>query len=164
MKIWDLRANSDKPSNSFILSKDEQAATYIINHPTQPHIVLVGIETGYIAIWDLRMKSYPVSLFNAHADTVTEMQYHPENPQKLFTCASSGDIWQWNMDTMTKSTIGTDGQTVTTWSGPTDKNDVMIDFLMPKLQNAVNTLHCYKGKVLCGTDTEAVYLIKNVPY
>ncbi|XP_063828258.1 nucleoporin Nup43 [Ostrinia nubilalis] len=163
MKIWDLRTNNNKPAASFLLAGDEMAATCILNHPTQPHIVLAGSESGSLAIWDLRVNSFPTSLLNAHAAGVTEMHFHPENPQKLLTCSVSGEIWDWNMEAMTKSSKGPDNQ-VTNWMPLEDKNAMMVNSLMPTLHKAINTLHCDKGKVICGADNEAIYLIKNFKY
>lgn len=163
MKIWDLRSNTNKPAASFLLAGDEMAATCILNHPTQPHIVIAGSESGSLAIWDLRVNSFPTSLLNAHSAGVTEMQFHPENPQKLLTCSVSGEIWDWNMEAMTKSTTGADNQ-ISTWMPLEDKNAMMINSLMPALHKPINTLHCDKGKVICGADNEAVYLINNFKY
>lgn len=163
MKIWDLRSNTNKPAASFLLAGDEMAATCIVNHPTQPHIVLAGSESGSLAIWDLRVNSFPTSLLNAHAAGVTEMQFHPENPHKLLTSSVSGEIWDWNMEAMTKSTKGPDNQ-MTTWMPLEDKNAMMVNSLMPTLHKAINTLHCDKGKIICGADNEAIYLIKNFKY
>ncbi|CAH0405580.1 unnamed protein product [Chilo suppressalis] len=163
MKIWDLRTNINKPAASFLLAGDEMAATCILNHPTQPHIILAGSESGSLAVWDLRVNSFPTTLLNAHSAGVTEMQFHPENPHKLFTSSVSGEIWDWNMEGMTKSTQGPDNQ-ITTWLPLEEKNAMMVNSLMPPLHKPINTLHCDKGKIICGTDNEAVYLIKNFKY
>ncbi|XP_011555757.3 nucleoporin Nup43 [Plutella xylostella] len=163
MKIWDLRSTNNKPTASFLLSGDEQAATCLIHHPTQPHIILAGSESGSLAVWDLRMNSYPTSLLNAHSAGVTEMQFHPENPQKLLTCSVSGEVWDWNMESMTKSSKGPDNQ-IATYMPLDDKTNMMVNSLMPTLHKAINTLHCDRGRILCGCDNEAVYLIKNFKY
>ncbi|XP_013191968.2 nucleoporin Nup43 [Amyelois transitella] len=163
MKIWDLRSATNKPSASFLLAGDELAATCIIYHPTQPHIILAGSESGSVAVWDLRMNSFPTSLLNAHSAGVTEMQFHPENPNKLLSCSVSGEIWDWNMEGITKSSKGPDNQ-VTTFMPLEEKNAMMVNSLMPALHKAVNTLHCDKDRILCGADNEAIYLIKNFKY
>lgn len=161
MKIWDLRSQNDKPAASFLLAGDELAATCIVNHPTQPHIVLAGSESGSLAVWDLRDNSFPTSLVTAHAAGVTEMQFHPENPHKLITSSVSGEVWEWNMEAMTKSKA-VDGHL--TWMPLEDKNTMPVNSLMPTLHKAINTIHCDKGRILCGADNEAVYLIKNFKY
>lgn len=163
MKIWDLRSSDDKPAASFLLAGDEAAATCIVNHPTQPHIVLAGSESGALAVWDLRVNSFPTSLLSAHAAGVSEMQFHPENPHKLISCSISGEIWDWNMESLTKSTKGPDNQ-LATWIPLEDKSTMMVNSLMPMLHKGINTLDCDRGRILCGADNEAVYLIKNYKY
>ncbi|KAJ8735233.1 hypothetical protein PYW07_006853 [Mythimna separata] len=162
MKIWDLRSTNNKPAASFLLAGDELAATCIIHHPTQPHIILAGSESGSLAVWDLRMNQFPTSLVNAHAMGVSEMQFHPENPHKLLTCSISGELWDWNMEAMTKSSKGQDNQV--TWMPLEDKKAMMVNSLIPTLHKPINSLHCDKGRILCGADNEAVYLIKNFKY
>lgn len=162
MKIWDLRSTENKPAASFLLAGDELAATCIINHPTQPHIVLAGSESGSLAVWDLRMNTFPTSLVNAHSAGVSEMQFHPENPHMLLTCSVSGELWDWNMETLTKSSKGQDNQV--TWMPLEDKKSMMVNSVIPPLSKAINTLHCDKGRILCGADNEAIYLVKNFKY
>ncbi|XP_072947860.1 nucleoporin Nup43 [Epargyreus clarus] len=157
MKIWDIRSQNNKPSASFLLAGDELAATCIVHHPTQPFIVLAGSESGSLALWDLRMNQFPISLLNAHAAGVTEMQFHPENPNKLLTSSVSGEVWDWNMESLTKKSQDN-------WMPLEDKNPMAVNSLMPALHKAINTIHCDKGRILCGADNEAVYLIKNLKY
>lgn len=159
MKIWDLRSPNNKPAASFLLAGDELAATCIVNHPTQPHFILAGSESGSLAVWDLRMNSFPSSLLKAHASGVTEMQFHPENPNKLLTSSLSGELWDWNMEAMTKST-----KTSENWMPLEDKNCMSVNSLMPPLHKSINTISCDKGRILCGADNEAIYLIKNFKY
>lgn len=163
MKIWDLQSSENKPAASFLLAGDELAATCIIHHPTQPHIILAGSESGSLAVWDLRMNAFPTSLVNAHSACVTEMQFHPENPHKLLTCSVSGELWEWNVESMTKSSQSSDNEIVT-WMPLEDKSSMMVNSLIPPLHKSINTLHCDKGRILCGADNEAVYLIKNFKY
>ncbi|CAG4950574.1 unnamed protein product [Parnassius apollo] len=159
MKIWDLRSPNNKPAASFLLAGDELAATCIIHHPTQPHYILAGSESGSLAVWDLRINSFPASLLKAHAAGVTEMQFHPENPNKLLTSSISGELWDWNMEAMTKST-----KTSENWMPLEDKNTMSVNSLMPPLHKPINTINCNKGRILCGADNEAIYLIKNFKY
>lgn len=162
MKIWDLRSSENRPLASFLLAGDELAATCIVKHPTQPHIVLAGSESGAIAVWDLRQNSFPTSLLTAHSAGVTEMQFHPENPNKLVTASVSGEIWDWNMDAMTKSSRAPDSQLAL--MPLDDKNAMNVNALMPSLHKSINTLHCDRDRILYGADNEAVYLIKNYKY
>ncbi|XP_050347162.1 nucleoporin Nup43 [Nymphalis io] len=157
MKIWDLRSTNDKPVAAFLLAGDELAATCITRHPTQPHIILAGSESGAVAMWDLRVNQFPTSLLNAHAAGITEMQFHPENPNKLLTSSVSGEIWDWNMETLTKKGLDE-------YAPLDDKTALNVTSLMPTLHKAINSLHCDRGRILCGADNEAIYLIKNFKY
>lgn len=157
MKIWDIRTNSNKPAAAFLLSGEELAVTCIVRHPTQPHIILAGSESGSLAVWDLRMNEFPTSLLSAHSSGVTEMQFHPENPNKFITCSLSGDVWDWNMESLTKKSADS-------YLPLDDKATLNVNSLMPSLHKAVNSIHCDKGRVLCGADNEAIYLIKNLKY
>lgn len=162
MKIWDLRSQENKPLASFLLSGDELAATCIMNHPTQPHIVLAGSESGAIAVWDLRMNSFPTTLLTAHSAGVTEMQFHPENPNKLVTASVSGEIWDWNMEVIMRSSRAPDNQLA--WMPLEDKNALNVNSLMPSLHKPINTLHCDKDRILYGADNEAVYMLQKYKY
>ncbi|XP_034838355.1 nucleoporin Nup43 [Maniola hyperantus] len=156
MKIWDIRSSNNKPAAAFLLAGDELAATCIVRHPTQPHVILAGSESGSLAVWDLRMNQFPTSLLNAHAAGVTEMQFHPENPNKLLTSSVSGEVWDWNMETLTK--MAQEDYLLE------DKTTMNVNSLMSGLHKAINTLHCDRGRILCGADNEAIYLIKNFKY
>ncbi|XP_045499127.1 nucleoporin Nup43 [Colias croceus] len=156
MKIWDIRSDNQKPAASFVLSTDELAATCIVQHPTQPHIVLAGSESGFIAVWDLRINQFPTTLVNAHSAGVTEMQFHPENPYRLLTSSVSGDIWDWDMELLTKKTPDS--------YLPIDEKTTMNVNSIITLRKSVNTIHCDKGRILCGCDNEALYLIKNFKF
>ncbi|CAF4950108.1 unnamed protein product [Pieris macdunnoughi] len=157
MKIWDIKRDSNKPVASFHFPGEEVAATCIVQHPTQPHIILAGSECGSLAVWDLRMNKFPTSQLSAHSSGVTEMQFHPENPNKLITCSLSGDVWDWNMESLTKKS----GDSYVPLD---DKATMNVSSLIPTLHKAVNTIHCNKGRVLCAADNEAIYLIKNLKY
>lgn len=108
------------------------------------------------------MNQFPTSLVNAHSAGVSEMQFHPENPHKLLTCSVSGELWDWNMEAMTKSSKGQDNQV--TLMPLEDKKAMVVNSLIPAVHKPINSLHCDKGRILCGADNEAVYLIQNFKY
>ncbi|VVD02469.1 unnamed protein product [Leptidea sinapis] len=157
MKIWDTRSESNKSMASFVLADEEIAVTCIVRHTTQPHIILAGSELGSLAIWDLRMNQFPSSIVNAHSAGVTEMQFHPENPNKLLTTSLSGDLWDWDMQSLTK-------RSPENYVPLEEKGSMNVTSIISGLHKAINTLHCDKGRIVCGADNEAVYLIKNLKY
>lgn len=170
MKIWDLRSQSNNPVTTFLLSGDQVAATSVVHHPTQRHLVLAGSENGALAVWDLRVNTYPASLLNAHAAAVSEIQFHPDHPQRLFTCSAGGEIWHWNTSTMmkqitstTNATASFNESTVNPWlMSDEDRDNLEVTSLMTDLHKPINSIDCNKNMILCGCDNEAVYIIKNV--
>lgn len=51
-----------------------------------------------MAIWDLRLASYPVSILSAHQDSITELKFHPDRPNKLFSSSANGELWHWDAE------------------------------------------------------------------
>ncbi|GBP42809.1 Nucleoporin Nup43 [Eumeta japonica] len=165
MKLWDLRSpQKDKYVASFLLNENQQAATCIVHHPTQPHIVLAGSEEGELAVWDLRINTFPASAINTHSGSINEMHFHPDNPQKLLICSGSGNIWENNMEMMIRTSKNKDNQSVTTWMQLEDKNKIVVNSLMPNLHKSINTLDIDRSRILCGADNEAVYILRNYAF
>lgn len=81
-------------------------ATSIAHHPTQRHIVVAGGGDGSLTVWDLRHNTYPMSQLNAHAKAVSEILFHPDRPENLFTCSTSGELWHWNNAQHSKLSLG----------------------------------------------------------
>lgn len=173
MKLWDLRIADEKPLLTFMLSGDQLGATCITQHPTQQHTVLVGGEDGSITVWDLRETSFAVPLA-AHSGLVSEMVFHPDRPNHLFSCSSSGEAWHW--DTSSVSRPARPGQSMPwTNAGPdplqnenpwlnTDavKHRLHIVSLMQTLHKGINSVDVNKDKAVIGCDNEAVYVISDV--
>ncbi|XP_013149382.1 PREDICTED: nucleoporin Nup43 [Papilio polytes] len=157
MKIWDLRSPDNKPTNSFLFGGDQLATTCIINHPTQPYYILAGSESGAIAIWDLRMNTFPSAL-KGHSYGVTEMRFHPENPNKLLTSSLSGELWEWNMEAVMKNTKATEN-----WIPLQDKNATPTNTLLESFK-PLNSFDCNKGNILVAGENEAIHYIKNFKY
>lgn len=81
-------------------------ATSITHHPTQRHIVVAGGSDGSLTVWDLRQNTYPISQLNAHAKSVSEILFHQDRPDNLFTCSVSGELWHWNNAQSSKLKLG----------------------------------------------------------
>ena len=126
------------------------------HHPTQRHMVLAGGEDGSLTVWDLRHNTFPVTLLSAHSDTVMELQFHPDRPEHVFSCSSSGEVWHWDTSSMSRSDenpwLSTDAA----------KHRLEVFTLMPQLHKPINSLDVNKNKVVCGCDNEAVYVFKDV--
>lgn len=165
MKIWDIRASDNNPRQSFMLGTDQIAATCLTYHPTQRHIVVAGDEEGSLTIWDLRyLNGIPISLLGAHKDTVSEIQFHPDVCNQLFTCSLDGEIWHWKPDIHNQTTLlrVDDINEINPWLTSEIKNKVEVDILMPPVHKPLNSIDLNKDKLLSGSDNEAIYLIHGI--
>lgn len=171
MKIWDLRSHEDKPESTFMLSGDQIGATCVIHHPTQRHLVLAGGEDGALTVWDLRHNTFPVTVLTAHSQSVSELQFHPDRPEHLFTCSANGEIWHWNTSSISRnSAIGSAsdmsviaGIEDNPWLNPdVAKNRMEVYALMPAISQPINSFDLNRTRLVCGCDNEAVYVIKNL--
>lgn len=121
MKVWDLRNEQNNyPQMTFMLGDQSQVrnlsispkklknatrhcllnyllkfqteATAIAHHPTQPHTLIVGGGDGCLTVWDLRRHTYPVFQASIHSKAISEIAFHKDRPENLFTCSASGEI------------------------------------------------------------------------
>lgn len=91
-------------TNYFVYSQTE--ATSIAHHPTQKHIVVAGGGDGSLTVWDLRYNTYPTSQLSAHSKSVSEILFHKDRPDNLFSCSISGEVWHWNNTQQSKLKLG----------------------------------------------------------
>ncbi|XP_050304526.1 nucleoporin Nup43 [Anthonomus grandis grandis] len=163
MKVWDLRSNSNKAASTFMLSGDQVTPTCLTFYPTQRHIIIAGDELGALTSWDLRVNTYPVNVLNAHEGSISEISFHPDDPDHLFTCSSAGELWHWSTKNKNKYSIDLQQEESNVWLAPENvKNKMEVLTLMPTLAKPINTLDISNCKVLCGCDNEAIYLINGV--
>lgn len=81
-------------------------ATCIAHHPTQKHIVVAGGGDGGLTVWDLRYKTYPIGQLSAHTKSISEVLFHPDRPDNIYSCSISGELWHWNNTHNSKLKIG----------------------------------------------------------
>lgn len=168
MKIWDLRCREEEPLSTFILSSEMVAPTCLAYHPTQRHLVIAGDEEGSLTIWDLRQNTFPINYLNAHAESVTELQFHPDYPDHLFSASLAGDLWHWYPKQKAGNTLlpgikRNDDLDSNVWLGSDNfKNKLEVYTLVNGLHKPVNSFHVSNNKVLCGCDNEAIYLLNDV--
>ncbi|XP_060524404.1 nucleoporin Nup43 [Cylas formicarius] len=159
MKIWDLRVPDDKPSNSFMLNGDQVIPTCLAFHPNQRHLVIAGDELGALSVWDLRHDTFPVNVFNAHEGSISEIQFNRDDPNKLFSCSSAGEVWHWASKGRKQFSSGFD-EDASVWLVPgSAKSNLEVFTLMSTIDKPINSLDMCKGRVICGCDNEAIYLI-----
>ncbi|XP_044761105.1 nucleoporin Nup43 [Coccinella septempunctata] len=166
MKIWDLRSKSEEPSSMFVLSGDMIAPTCLTYHPTQRHLVVAGDEEGSITIWDLRQNTFPVNLLKAHNESVTEIKFHPDYPDHLFSASMAGEVWHWSIKSKSTSTLmmaPTEKDDSNVWFASDGfKNKLEVYSLMDRLHKPINTFDVNQRKMICGCDNEAIYLINDI--
>ncbi|KZC10530.1 PREDICTED: nucleoporin Nup43 [Dufourea novaeangliae] len=161
MKVWDLRSNQDLPATTFMLSDQAKTeATSIAHHPTQRHIVVAGGGDGSLTVWDLRHNTYPMTQLNAHAKAVSEILFHPDRPENLFTCSHSGELWHWNNSQQSKLSLD---PTNTHWLNSIGTNGkVNVMSLCSAMHKPINSIDINRSTLLFGCDNEAMYIIKNI--
>lgn len=164
MKIWDLRCSENEPRKTFMLGDEQIAATCLAYHPTQRHIIVAGDEEGSLSICDLRFISdIPITFLNAHKDSVSEIRFHPDLSDQLFTCSLDGEIWHWQPSGQRQSTLlDVDTLSENAWLSSDIKNKVEVKILMPPVHKPLNSIDLNKDKLLCGADNEAMYLIHGI--
>lgn len=172
IKSYDLRTGLKEPSGIFPIScedeKKSNAVTCIANHPTQQHIILSGSEEGTITVYDVRQPNFPASYLSAHDFAITELKFHPTQPDKLFTASANGELFKWTQNMMqaipqeydNKSPI----ETINPWlNGERAKKNVQITTLLSGLRKSITAIDCSRqSRVLCSCNNEAVYVIENV--
>ncbi|KAJ8682998.1 hypothetical protein QAD02_018790 [Eretmocerus hayati] len=161
MKVWDLRSDQDIPATSIMLSDQAKTeATSIAHHPTQKHIVVAGGGDGSLTVWDLRYNTYPISQLSAHSKSVSEILFHPDRPENLFTCSMSGELWHWNNSQHSKLHLdSTDSHWLNTIG---NKGKLHVNSLCSPLHKPINSLDIDKTTMLFGCDNEAIYAIRNL--
>ncbi|XP_011495665.1 PREDICTED: nucleoporin Nup43 [Ceratosolen solmsi marchali] len=161
MKVWDLRSEQDTPATTIMLSEQSKTeATSIAHHPTQKHIVVAGGGDGSLTVWDLRYNTYPISQLSAHCKSVSEILFHNDQPENLFTCSISGELWHWNNTQHSKLNLDT---TDSHWlNNIGNKGKLHVNSLCTPMHKPINSIDINKNTVLFGCDNEAIYIIRNI--
>jgi len=167
VKIWDLRSSEEHPSKTCHLAMDLVGITSMAKHPTQPHIVVGGGSNGVLAFWDLRgSQDYPLSVVKAHADAVSEVHFHEQQPDHMFTCSQSGDVWHWNGSSVSRTTtsgVFSTNSVQNIWlNSELVKNRVDTKPMMAKQNLPVNSMSIHGSSVLVAGDSEAIFVIPEI--
>ncbi|XP_037955390.1 nucleoporin Nup43-like [Teleopsis dalmanni] len=171
IRIFDVRtaAKATEFPSFMISSEDDKrsnSVTCLGSHPTQQHVVLAGSEEGSITVWDLRQPGIPASYLSAHTSAITELAFHHTDPTKLFTASEDGEMWLWSQHMVTSipSFIGLQKEeTENPWlSGERAKNRISVTALISDLRKPINSFDSNGSKIICSSDSEAIYLIDNI--
>ncbi|KAK3097306.1 hypothetical protein FSP39_008518 [Pinctada imbricata] len=185
LKSFDMRVNTDEPTQTFQVTGEMTPLQSVDRHPGQPDIVATGGQDGVLGVWDLRQGKMPLSLLEAHGSTIWEVKFHRTNPDHLFTCSEDGSVWHWDGShveqtsaamvtaaNLTGTGAGSGGGNFTTsqlnfntsasvnFSNPwiaTDlaKNKVNVTTLTDGVM-PVNCLDIDGHNLICGTDGESI--------
>jgi len=165
LKTWDLRSNSRESVTT--ASHGTTIVTCLAKHPTQAHILVSGGGDGVLAVWDLRNHHHPCTLLSAHTAPLSEVAFHPSEPDHLFTCSQGGDICHWNGSSIRRPTAGMEDNLNTTTTSPwlsteAVKHKVEKNSLVTQQPLPVNSLDVVGHSVVFGGDNEAFYVLHNV--
>ncbi|XP_034660950.1 nucleoporin Nup43 [Drosophila subobscura] len=166
IRVLDARAATGaQPKLSIgVASEDEKSSNFVSalsTHPMQQHILLCGTEEGSITVWDLRNLECPASYLSAHDSPITDIGFHRKDPSKVFTAAEAGEVWMWTENKLIGERNLQDGSSA--WlSGDRVRSLINVDGVLTKIRKSINSFDTNGSRLLCGSDTEAVYLIDNI--
>ena len=97
VNIWDLAEASAKPILTLNHLDELSGAVSIAQHPTQSHVLLVGLNSGTLSVFDLRggSSSGPTANLQQLRGGVNEVHFHDVSPDHFFTCSQAGDMIHW---------------------------------------------------------------------
>lgn len=70
--------------------------TCVAQHPSQKHFIFTGSEEGDVGVWDMRSNSLLTTMSSGDSSSLTEIAFHPLEPDHLFTCSFGGRLLQWS--------------------------------------------------------------------
>jgi len=160
MKMWDLRSASNKAVQTASLAEDSEVGAFSVDrHPFQGHIIAVGSYDGMLTIFDMRKYQVPVTVLAGPDSCLTEVRFHPDKADHLFSSSESGAVWHWSTN-QTKA-ITTNFSPNVWLSGDLATQQLDIKEVLPTLPLAINSLDVSGERLICGGDNEAFYY---VPY
>jgi len=169
MKLFDLRSNKQEASSIYLLSNDQVSINCLSKHPSQGHIVITGAENGLLAVWDLRQGRHPTTILSAHKSPVSEVKFHPDQPDHIFTCSQGGELWHWNGSSIRSAGVQVSSMnasldtTSSPWlSSEAVKHKVETTSLVTKQPLPINSVDVLGHSVLFGGDNEAFYMLNNI--
>lgn len=164
VKIWDLRSNEEQPSKVCHLAMDLVGLSSIGKHPTQPHVIVGGGSNGVLAFWDLRgSQDYPLSVVKAHSEAVSEVHFHDQQPDHLFSCSQNGDVWHWNGSQIGMFTNPATANNSCIWlNSDVVKNRVDTKPLMAQSALPINSMSIVGSSVLIAGDSEAIFVLPDI--
>ncbi|KAG8179814.1 hypothetical protein JTE90_025981 [Oedothorax gibbosus] len=170
LQLWDLRTTSEAANHLLHLSREQQGVSALNVHPTQSHILAAGYEDGILSIWDMRNDRKPMCFLEGHSGPISELMFHPSNPDFLYTCSWDGSVWQWDSSGLRSSASyasTNDSQSQTATKGNPwllcDANRQKLEVLsLFSSSTCVNTIDLIGSSLIWGTDNEELCILNNI--
>lgn len=175
LRIYDLRSPSNISSCMLIHSRNQSGISSMNIHSTQSHVLATGNEDGSMHLWDMRQDKQPVSVLEGHSASISELMFHPSNPDFMFTCSLDGSLLQWDSSALRNNyiphhQISTVSETLNQstvarnpWlASETNKNRLEITSLFSESSISVNTLDFSGSTLLWATSNEAICMCNDI--
>ncbi|KAH8288548.1 hypothetical protein KR054_005043 [Drosophila jambulina] len=167
LRMLDARvATEAQPKIGIMLPcRDDKSSNFvssITTHPSQQHILLCGSEEGTITVWDLRNLEYPASYISAHDSPINEIGFHRQDTTKLFTAAENGEVWMWSENRAYGGDANRKDGNSPWLSGDRVRALINVEGVITGTRKAMNSFDVHGSRLVCGGDTEAVYIIDNI--
>ncbi|XP_050420904.1 nucleoporin Nup43 [Adelges cooleyi] len=165
MKLWDLRVDkSDITADINNFTQNQVPLTCIAQHPSQKHFIFTGSEEGDVGVWDMRTNSLLTTMSSGDTSALTELAFHPLEPDHMFSCSFGGRLLQWSSKKsyMCRNDPG-DLEYSNFWVN-TDKvkTRLSVNDVIKPIYSPINSLDIQKQQLVCGADNEAIYLQKHL--
>merc|ERR1712110_1042266 len=78
-KLWDMRTKDEFSLKCLDLTTSTTSLLALAQHPGRTHLILGGCSDGNLSLWDLRHKTYPVSIISRHTGPIWSLKFHSLN-------------------------------------------------------------------------------------
>ncbi|ESN99224.1 hypothetical protein HELRODRAFT_189038 [Helobdella robusta] len=172
LNLYDIRSCNKSSSKKFAVTGNLMSLLCMDQHPSQPHIVCAGGSDGQLFVWDLRSDGAPIAIHKGHSANMLDVKFHPQMPNNLFTCSQDGTLWHWqscespnsfHLDNYFKEFAGNNISNISSWLLDGEKSSrKIVSNLLPDNMFPINTLDVSHNRLICGLDSEQLYLFSNL--
>ena len=169
--------NQQQGNVLFSSQKAPCAVTSIDVKPDQSDVVVCGMESGQVLVWDLRNTSRPLNKLEGHSNAVWDLKFHPANASLMYTASESGEVWQWSSiqldNNLNHSSTSTSlanqsrgsnlNATNSIWQSL--ENEICVDSLLPEnnVFGAVS-ISVQNDKLACAVRNQSVFLFSGISF
>jgi hypothetical protein len=113
-------------------------------------------------MYDMRKTDVPVTLLAGPESCLTQVRFHPDNSDQLFTSTECGSLWSWSSIEEKSIRPGSSSNGSVWLSGDLTAQQLDIKEVLPPLPLAINSLDVCGERLVCGGDNEAFYYISRL--